>query len=1541
MTSLGALALGLLLLLKLARSDFSTAPPEATWGQTRSLVAADRICEGYDEQWGACADLPACSSCTPQDCRFADWSDWYTEGECTGIRFRRRALDLQNNQCGSPCTGAKIQSEEDPQGQCLATTADCAFSPWSAWSQCNNPEDQAMRERKIQSMSSKDGTPCTGSVKETKACSPVPVSVPCQFAPWQEWTSCSATCGSGRHTRMRRIDIESANGGATCNDAVLEAKICSVSVCPGVDCQVGDWSSWSVCDRTHPQQYRSRSIQRSPINGGAECPSELSEIQGCSTAPEDCTLSAWTEWSACDKSCFGGQKYRERNIASVNDMGGRCGSTSLRQVAACNDGPCFAQGPVNCQLSEWMAWSACSSLCGAGTRSRKRIVQTLASPDGSGCGSPLEEVGSCLDTRCGQADCRWGDWQAWSACSATCGGGSQSRGRGVAVWPLNGGALCVPQDSEEVASCNAESCLSGCFDGAWGAWMEWTQCSASCSSGFRSRHRDIELEPNACGLPAVGLRDQFEVCSSLSACIEDRGCALSEWGDWSHCSCSCFGIRERNRYIMVFASGQGKPCSDTPLRALEPCYPGTGEAAPPVCGEIPARDCLLGDWHGWSTCTAACGGGQTTRDRALHLPAASGGQPCLAPLVYTTACNTQPCVETDPCIECLWGEWTEWGDCAECGSQRLRERSIEHMNNHCGQPCDIRSAKELGVCTSACQEDLFCSWTEWSDSATCLGCGASTTIRMRMLGLSASMPSSGSYLIRGGKDTNCAGSQLNVSLCPIYESCIPKCIPMHCTFNAWSDWQEPTCVGLCERRRVIGNMNNDCGDPCAGSLLETKRCLSNCQQPRDCSFSEWSNWSECPGGAVSAYSQRTRNIIQLPENDGNPCVGPLSESRDCSLASVADCLLGEWSFWSECSQPCGTGYKSRNRAVAREAANGGNQCFGTLEELELCVQSPDCSFVSKRDCAMSLWSEWSICDGERQRYRDRSVQEMATDGGAPCVGVMMETESCRTKHADCQVSEWTSWGACGKTCGGGQAARQRQIVAFPAFEGASCPSELMEVKGCNTQSCVMQDCQVALWSDWGTCATSCGSGQQMRSRQVLGFRGLDGRGCDLAMGETRQCADTPKCDFADCKWGDWSDWSGCTCSCAGGQQSRNRHIVAIPRGGGKPCEAVDKDEMRACNTQKCEDGFCQDGIYAEWTGWAPCSVSCGGGVTFRARKVEQMANACGREPLGKSREETFCNVGVPCSPDVDCVLSTWSIWGACSSSCDGVMGRARAVRTYGRGGGAWCMGDLKQTWPCNSGEGREECGHANAVDCQVSEWEGWSACGAECGGGEHTRSRSIMTVPQHGGMPCPEATTVVEDCSREPCNGTAAVDCVLGEWEDWGACGKCSGERRRFRSILQYSENGGKSCPPFDQEESAPCPRQCQDSTYCSWNEWGDWYSCSATCGKGAIRGRRRYLHVESDPAVALQSNVTDLDVISKYETLYKRAQDLEGQHSQNLASAFVGGCASVAVVLAVVHGFAFGGWGRRHDAVDRFGTGSTSFSEVPLVSGTQWLGAE
>jgi len=109
---------------------------------------------------------------------------------------------------------------------------------------------------------------------------------------------------------------------------------------------------------------------------------------------------------------------------------------------------------VNCSVSEWSAFSACSSSCGEGIKTRNRTVIIEPEYDGEAC-PPLEETVACNVQPC-PVDCVVSAFSDWSQCSASCGGGTQTRSRSIVVDPLYGGTACpVLTDSRE---CNTQAC---------------------------------------------------------------------------------------------------------------------------------------------------------------------------------------------------------------------------------------------------------------------------------------------------------------------------------------------------------------------------------------------------------------------------------------------------------------------------------------------------------------------------------------------------------------------------------------------------------------------------------------------------------------------------------------------------------------------------------------------------------------------------------------------------------------------------------------------------------------------------------------------------------------------------------------------------------------------------------------------------------------------------------------------------------------------------------------------------------------------------
>merc|ERR1719387_378211 len=132
-------------------------------------------------------------------------------------------------------------------------------------------------------------------------------------------------------------------------------------------------------------------------------------------------------------------------------------------------------------------------------------------------------------------------------------------------------------------------------------------------------------------------------------------------------------------------------------------------------------------------------------------------------------------------------------------------------------------------------------------------------------------------------------------------------------------------------------------------------------------------------------------------------------------------------------------------------------------------------------------------------------------------------------------------------------------------------------------------------------------------------------------------------------------------------------------------------------------------------------------------------------------------------------------------------------------------------------------------DCEVGEWQP-GECSAECGGGERSIMREVVTPPANGGAECPPMVEK-EPCNMQPC----PIDCVVGEWSEYSACSKdCGGGVEvRSRPVFTDAEHGGEPCGDLTEQNECnvdACDRPCELDP-----EWSDWTECSKQCDYGYV----------------------------------------------------------------------------------------------------------
>jgi len=765
--------------------------------RTRS-VTAEATAGGAD--CGLLEENKTCDTaqkCCPVDCTWSAWREWQP---CTvtcgcGTRSRHRTQAQESACGGQECCGNAKEEDSCQGGQC---PQDCKASQWAEWTPCSvtcGNDGRSERTRVIESEALLGGRSCHGGNTsfQQRACEAPECPVDCEWADWQDWRSCSTSCGNGTSLRIRVLSTPELNGGKSCVGSNLQNRDCLDKPCP-THCAWKPWSEWSTCSVTcgSGTSSRTRVKKQSEANGGDVCEGSNVEEVPCSEdlCPIDCEWGLWSHWE-CSSSCGNGTSRRNRTLITEPQNGGKKCEGPDTQATHCVNLP---ECPVDCKWSAWGGWSVCSSTCGTGVMKRNRHRLAYESNGGHTCYGTQDDEAPCTMDNCPE-DCVWGDWGPWTSCPVSCGNATRERYRGVRVHAKKGGAACQgsPQDNK---TCTEDACPVDCV---WNEWTNWTKCSKSCGGGVTTRTRRELVLPLNGGQPCIGSVKQDDSCKEQHCPLD---CKWGQWSEWDDCDQSCgSGLRKQTRQKTSAQFG-GVECEGNDTRT-ESC----NEQVCPV-------DCDWAEWTPWANCTKSCDAGVTTRSRPRSTMEQFGGAPCLGRSFESAACNTEGCAR-----DCLWSGWGQWTTCSRScnGGTARRFRDVLVTPKNGGKACTGEDTEDGDCNTRGCP--VSCVWNEWSVWSNCdKTCNGGARSRSRDKKVADKF---------GG--TPCPGDSEEK------EHCGQQACPIDCKFGQWSDWGEcsVTCgKGLRFRTRTRMEARFG-GSQCVGDLIQNGECV-NCEDQPGC-----------------------------------------------------------------------------------------------------------------------------------------------------------------------------------------------------------------------------------------------------------------------------------------------------------------------------------------------------------------------------------------------------------------------------------------------------------------------------------------------------------------------------------------------------------------------------------------------------------------------------------------------------------------------------------------------------------------------------------
>lgn len=1202
-------------------------------------------------------------------------------------------------------------------------------------------------------------------------------------------------------------------------------------------------------------------------------------------AAQASAATAWTVRCSRDPQC------KDAGLACSNSCAGE-----QKQTLACNDVDCLKSErpnacprgviPQPCAWSDWSQWEQlphpasgdCSGLC-----ERSRSVLIVNRCGGAPCSGVSAETRHCPCSDGGDAlvaeeadedsGCGASSWGEWTVCGAD-NPGQRTRLRTAVSLAESGD--CAHIVSNETEACDwAARHIKNC---ELGPWMEWTLCTAKCNGGQRSRMRHITQKAANGGRNCEAPLQEVVACGTQRCVFANaRDCQTGVWSDWSECEDPHYDQalfssdhawpadhdtyatqRVRHRSIAQSATRGGQVCNQemsetTKCRDNEKSH---------------ANDCAFSPWSEWSLCSKECDGGQSFRSRTITSLAREGGGRCHDATQETKSCQTIPCsLLGKPCVASDWGEWSMCSRTCAAGAnrgERLRSRDVLHQAAG-GEGCEL-ALRESVACQNLPVCDIAqCRWGDWSFWSDCSAtCDGGFKVRHRNF----EEPAMGGRACAQDKNAE------EVTAC----GQLPCKVPEPCrngTWSAWGDWGacSKSCRGGWKARTRSPAPANSCGVPALGNASEVAPCGIDveCERDEDCVLGPWQPWSLCndPCGGVS---ERTRKVV-FNQTGRGMCSGSLAQTVSCGSATAqkgcpawdqTDCKFSDWSDWGFCDTPCDggrAGRRTRNRKVIQAAKGLGSPCGGSLLETSPCDMA-HCPVPLS--CVWGAWSAWSDCTHcGGQMFRHRAVERLPAAGGKECIAdALKETDKCDRVCAKseflCVWKDWSPFTLCTVTCGNGTRSRTRSQGFVPRVERPADPSLIASVASDETDcagmlsevhSCDgMHPCILCVPEDCEFSAWSDWSSPACEGlcRRTRTVLRRHSCGGSPCAGAL---AENKQCEpVCDDRDCKMTAWNDWSgCSATSNQRYQSRSIEVWPQYAGEPCFGA-LNSTASCALPAAGAVDC---ILSQWSLWSACTATCGSGQQNRVRNVTVPASGNGRvceSPLSVTRP-CGANVCIITGHDDDCILSAWDTWETCSGWSNMQVSRIRHVKQEARYSGKRCAGNLRETGACSVTE-------LTPHDCQWAAWSMWSSCSKSCDGGSMRRTRSWeRTAEVNRGRPCGGSMLETKSCATQQCESHVDADCMLSVWSIWSPCSKtCGGGfQHRWRQVDRNPIGRGRACGVSADGGELVQSRFCANNTCntpadCLLGPWSHWGDCEQAAGECGIGYRKRSRPIEKFP---------------------------------------------------------------------------------------------